>query len=249
MSRNQNRWLLPIATLLMVAGVVSACGTPDSGPSAGQLPATAVPSAPTDPPPEPTEIPPTSTPAPTPTPEPPVVVYEDPEGDCLDNSNNPAVCNPVSVDILTVTVSEESPLTIILEIAEPGFEELRANGIFGATFGIDVDRDLTTGNTAFWPVFHLLGPDIEVHFFEENGEVVAEGVTHYAPDGTMTEGDASLAVWTVVDETHLQVVLSDGLIDSASIGIAGDLFTPLVYDHFVDDGHLTFPEGEVITAD
>ena len=75
---------------------------------------------------------------------------------------------------------------------------------------------------------------------------MAEGVTHYAPDGTMTEGDASMARWTVVDETHLQVVLADGLVDSASIGIAGDLFTPLVYDHFVDDGHVTFPEGDVI---
>jgi len=50
----------------------------------------------------------------------------------------------------------------------------------------------------------------------------------------------------VLDETHLQVVLADGLVDSASIGIAGDLFTPLVYDHFVDDGHITFPEGDVI---
>ncbi len=249
MRMNQYRWLLPIVMLLIVAGLVSACGSSATDAPESQTPATAVPSAPTDPPPEPTEIPPTDTPAPTPTPEPLVVVYEDPEGDCLDNSNNPAVCNPVSVDILTVTVSEESPLTIMIEIAEPGFEELRANGIFGATFGIDVDRDPTTGHTSFWPEFHLLGPDIEVHWFEENGEVTAQGVTHYAPDGTMTEGDASMAVWTVLDETHLQVVLADGLIDSASIGIAGDLFTALIYDHFVDGGHITYPEGEVISAE
>lgn len=134
----------------------------------------------------------------------------------------------------------------MIEIAEPGFKELRTNGIFGATFEIDVDRDPTTEHTSFWPEFHLLSPDIEVHWLEENGEVVAEGVTHYAPDGTMTEGDASLAVWTVVDDTHLQVVLSDRLIDSASIGIAGDLFTSLIHDHFVDNGHITFPGGDVI---
>lgn len=63
----------------------------------------------------------------------------------------------------------------MIEVAAPGFEELRANGIFGATFGIDVDRDARSGNTSFWPEFHLLGPDIELHLFEEYGEVVAEG--------------------------------------------------------------------------
>ena len=244
MLRIRGRRLFPILTLLFVAGLAAACGPAATDAPESESPDTAPPPSPTDPP-APTAVPPTSTPAASPTPEPLVVVYEDPEGDCLDNSNNPAVCNPVSVDILTVTVSEESPLKIMIEVAEPGFEELRANGIFGATFGIDVDRDPTTGNTNFWPIFHLLGPDIEVHWFEEDGEVVAEGVTQYAPDGTMTEGDASLATWTVLDETHLQVVLADGLVDSASFGIAGDLFTPLVYDHFVDDGHITFPEGDV----
>ena len=148
MRRNQTIGLRTMALFLFVAGLAAACGTSESEPSAAQLPATSPPSSPTEPP-EPTEIPPTDTPAPPPTPEPLVVVYEDPEGDCLDSSNNPAVCNPVSVDILTVTVSEESPLTIMIEVAEPGFEELRANGIFGATFGIDVDRDPTTGNTNF----------------------------------------------------------------------------------------------------
>jgi len=157
----------------------------------------------------------------------------------------PAACSPLGVDILTVTISESSPLTIVLEVPEPEFEELRAGGIFGVTHRIDLDRDPTTGNTSFWLEFHLLGPDIEVHWSEENGEVVAEGVTLYAPDGAMIEGDASLALWTVLDDTHIQVVLSDEWADSPSVAIAGELFTPALYDHFVDGGHVTFPEGEV----
>lgn len=235
-----------VALLLILAGLISACGSDVGGSSnADSLPADPAPSA-TVPAPTATDIPPTNTPSPSPTPEPLRVEYEDPEGDCLDNSNFPAACSPAGVDIRKVTISEESPLTILIEVAAPGFVELRANGMFGLTFGIDLDRDATTGNTSFWPDFHLLGPDIELHWFEENGVVVAEGVTHYAADGTMTEGDASQAVWTVLDDTHIQVVLSDDLIDSPSIGIAGDLFTPTLYDHFVDEGHVTYPEGDVI---
>ena len=247
MRRIQNRELRLVPVLFVLAGLVSACGSAASDSSADQAPPTALPPSPTDPPPAPTDIPPTSTPAPTPTPEPLVVVYEDPEGDCIDNNSNaPTACNPAGVDILTVTISEESPLAIMIEVAAPGFDELRARGIFGVIFGIDVDRDATTGHTAFWPEFHLLGPDIELHWFEEGGEVVAEGITHYAPDGTMSEGDASQATWTVLDGTHIQVVLADGLVNSSSIGLGGDLNTPTIYDHFVDDGHITYPEGEVV---
>lgn len=43
------------------------------------------------------------------------------------------------------SISEESPLTIVVEIAEPGFEELRAGGIFGMTYGLDLDRDPPPG--------------------------------------------------------------------------------------------------------
>ena len=144
-----------------------------------------------------------------------------------------------------LTISEESALTIMIEVALPGFEELKGLDFFGLTFGIDVDRDATTGNTSFWPDLHLLGPDIEIHHIESGGEIL-EGITHYAPDGTMTEGDASQAIWTFLDANHIQVVLSDDLVNSPSIGVGGDLFAPGVYDHFVDDGHFTFPEGEVI---
>ncbi|MCH8094355.1 MAG: hypothetical protein IH953_07155 [Chloroflexi bacterium] len=243
------RKLTLLVVFLAIAGLVSACQSAASDPAVDDSPPTSPPPEPTSAPALPTEIPPTSTPSASPTPEPSVVKYEDPEGDCLNNANVPTACSPLGVDILTVTISEASPLTIIMEVAEPGFEELRAGGIFGVTHGIDLDRDPTTGNTSFWPEFHLLGPDIEVHWFEENGEVVAEGVTFYAPDGTMTEGDASLAVWTVLDDTHIQVVLSDELVDSPSVAIAGDLFTPALYDHFVDGGHVTFPEGEVNSSE
>ena len=136
----------------------------------------------------------------------------------------------------------------MIEVAQPGFEELRAVDFFGLTFGIDVDRDPTTGNISFWPEFHQLGPDIEIHHIESGGEV-SEGITHYAPDGTRTEGDASQAIWTFLDVNHIQVILSEDLVNSPSIGVGGDLFAPGVYDHFVDDGHITYPEGEVVLVD
>ncbi len=245
----KNRQLTLFAALLVFAGLVSACGSPSIDLPDEESPATALPAVPTEPPALPTEIPPTGAPPEPATAEPRVVVYEDPEGDCFNNSNVPAACSPPSVDILTVTISEESPLAIMIEVAEPGFDELRANGIFGVTFGIDVDRDPTTGNTAFWPDFHLMATEIELHWFEENGEVVAEGITHYAPDGTMTEGDASKAVWTVVDNTHLKVVLSEDLVTATTIGIAGDLFTPNLYDHFADEGYISYPEGEIVRSE
>ena len=246
--------LLPFQTLQIVATltlamILAACGAEATDAPAGDAADEPAAAEPTEPPATPTEVPPTSTPAATPTPEPLVVVYEDPEGDCLDNNNVPAPCIPTGVDILSATISEESPLTIVLEVVSPGFEELRSGGIFGMTYGIDLDQDPTTGHTAFWPDFHVLGPDLELHWFEDGGEVVAQGVSHYAPDGTMTEGDASLATWTVLDETHLQVVISDELITSPSFGLAGDLFTPNVYDHFVDEGHVTYPDGEVVLGE
>jgi len=248
MRRIQNHELRLVPILFVLAGLVSACGSAASDSSADQTPSTPLPPSPTDPPPAPTDIPPTSTPAPSPTPEPLVVEYEDPEGDCLNNDNAPVVCNPAGVDILKVTISEESPLTIMIEVAPPGFEELRALDFFGLTFGIDVDRDASTGNSFFWPELHQLGPDIEIHHIEVGAEV-QEGITHYAPDGTMSEGDASQAAWTVLDDTHIQVVLSNDLVNSPSIGVGGDLFAPGLYDHFVDGGHITYPEGEVVSVD
>ena len=248
MRRIQNHELGLIPILFILAGLVSACGSPASDSDTVPSPSTPLPTSPTDPPPAPTDIPPTNTPAPSPTPEPLVVEYEDPEGDCLDNNNVPAVCSPAGVDILKVTISEESPLTIMIEVAPPGFEELKALDFFGLTFGIDVDRDASTGNAFFWPELHQLGPDIEIHHIEGAGGV-QEGITHYAPDGTMTEGDASQAIWTFLDDNQIQVVLSADLVNSPSIGVGGDLFAPGVYDHFVDGGHITYPEGEVILAE
>ena len=225
-----------IGLLLLFSILLSACGSADS-PAPSEAPPEA---EPTDPP-----VPPTDTPAPSPTPAPELVEYTDPEGDCLDNNNNATACTPLGVDILNVTISRESPLTIVLEIAGDGFDGLRANGNFGVIFGIDLDQDLSTGHTSFWPGFHGIGPDIEVHYFEEDGVVVASGVTHYAPGGTETEGDASLITWTVLDNNHIQLVISEELVPDKPFSISGDLFTPDLYDHFVDGGHLTFPAGEV----
>jgi len=230
-----------IGLLLLLSILVAACGSADSA-----APTDAPEAAATQTPAPPTNMP---APSPTPEPEPDFVEYVDPEGDCLDNNNAPTACFPFGVDILTVTISRESPLTIVLEIAEDGFDVLRAFGFYGVIFGIDLDQDATTGNTSFWPGFHGIGPDIEIHYFEEDGEVVAQGVTHYAPEGRETEGNADLVAWTVLDNNHIQLVLSEELVPDQSFSISGDLFTPDLYDHFVDDGHLTFPEGEVILVD
>lgn len=233
-----------IAMVALLTVFLSACST-------GESASPTDPPAPT-PPPLPatfTAVSPTDTPAPTPTSEAIVVEYEDPEGDCLDNNNLPTACTPLGVDILTVTITEASPLTIVIELAGDGFAGLNALNSFGVIIGIDIDRDLTTGHTSFWPEFHGLGPDLEIRWNNEAGEVSTQFVTHFAPDGATSEGDASLVVWTVLDDNHLQVVISDALITSTSIGISGDLFTGDLYDHFVDGGHVTFPEGEVVLVE
>ena len=225
----------------LVAISLSACGggeevVPPDTPEPPSLPPTFTPAPPTD------------TPAPTPTPEPIVVEYEDPEGDCLDNNNVPTACIPLGVDILSVTITQESPLTIVIELAGDGVAGLTELDSWGVIIGIDLDRDLTTGYTSFWPEFHGLGPDLDIGYSNRGGSV-NQNVRHYAPDGTRSDGDAGLAVWTILDDNHIQVVISDELITSASFGISGDVFVSNLYDHFVDNGHLTFPEGEVVLVE
>ena len=195
-----------------------------------------------------TPIPPTLI-SPTDAPESIVVEYEDPEGDCLNYDDIANACNPLGVDILTVTISKEGPLTIVFEVASTGFEGLRALPYFGMVVAIDLDRDPTTGFTSIWPESHGIGPELVFLWAIEGGVDSGLGFSQYAPDGSTTNGDSSLVEWSVLDDNHLQVVISEELLTSQSFGIAGDFTIYGVHDFFVDGGYITFPEGALILID
>ena len=222
-----------LAAMGLLVGASLACALPGAS---APTPTPTPPPATATPPPSPTPVPPTPTPAVD------EVIYEDPPGDCLSNDNAPAPCDPEGLDILTVTITRGSDISIMIELAGPVLADLP---FFGVIHGIDLDSNPTTGNTGFWPEFHGIAPDLEVHYFSENG-TVQMGVTQYMPDGTPTELDASLAAWTLPDDSHVQVIISEELFPQESFSIAGDIFVDLVYDHFVDEGHLLFPAGDAI---
>lgn len=209
-----------VGALLFLALFISACATA--------------------PPPTPE---PTATPAPTATPTVEEVTYEDPEGDCLlQSDNSPTTCDPAGIDIVHVTITRGSPLTIILELAANGVVNIPR---YLLVFGFDLDRQATTGDTMAWPENHALAPDLEVVFFSDAGEVQSF-VVSIGPDGTGEELDPALAEWAVLDNNHIQVMVSTDLIGDQPFNLAGDIFEEVIYDHFVDNGHLQFPEGEVV---
>lgn len=186
---------------------------------------------------------PTSTPAPTPTPTAEEVVYEDPEGDCLSSSDgSPVTCDPAGIDIVRVTITRGSSLTIVLELAANGVADIPR---YLLVFGFDLDRQATTGNTMAWPENHGIATDLEAVISSDAGQVQTF-VFRVGPDGTGEELDPTLAEWTVLDNNHIQVVISSVLIGDQSFNLAGDILGEVIFDHFVDNGHLQFPEGEVV---
>lgn len=188
---------------------------------------------------------PTATPAPTATPTPTIeeVVFEDPEGDCLlQSKNTPSTCDPAGIDIVRVTITRGSPLTILLELAANGVADIPG---YLLLYGLDLDRQAATGDTTAWPENHGLAPDLEVVLFNDAGQVQSF-VVSIGPDGTGEELDPSLAEWTVLDDNHIQVVISSDLIGDRPFNLAGDIFEEVIYDHFVDNGHVQFPDGEVV---
>lgn len=172
------------------------------------------------------------------------VVYEDPEGDCLlrQSANSPATCDPAGIDIVRVTITRGSPLTIVLELAANGVADIPK---YLLVFGFDLDRQVTTGHTTGWSQNHGIAPDLEVVFSSDAGQVQTQAF-RVRPDETGEELDPTLAEWTVLDNNHLQVVISSDLIGDQSFNLAGDIFEEIIFDHFVDNGHIQFPEGEVV---
>ena len=187
----------------------------------------------------------TTTMATTTTPAGEFVRYEDPVDDCLNATTNaPApTCMPESTDILSVEITRASPLTIVLEIAEPGLPGLPDE--FQITLGLDLDLDPGTGIVDFWPEMHGIGPDLESDFF---GGVEDFFVQAYSIEGQneFIRLDPPPVEWTWLDDTHVEVVFEMEFVGDGPFGIAGDLSTGDYYDHFVDHGHLLFPSGEVV---
>jgi len=171
--------------------------------------------------------------------------YDDPAGDCLDQTNAPAACVPAATDMLRVELTRASPLTVVIEIASPGEPGLGESYQF--TLGLDLDQDPATGIVDFWPEQHGIGPDLESDYFGASGSDEFF-VQAYAIEGQngFVQLDPPPVVWTWLDDTHIQAVFDMEAVGDGSFGIAGDLFTGGVYDHFVDHGHFVFPSGDVM---
>ena len=110
-------------------------------------------------------------------------------------------------------------------------------------------------NEALTPRRSRLGPNLIVYrgSAQQVCERVGKDVGVFAKVTAVLLGSAALwfgfALAPVAWSASIPLVgglISEELVDSASIGIAGDLFTPSVYDHFVDDGHVVFPQGDVV---
>ncbi len=187
----------------------------------------------------------TTTMATTTTPAGEFVRYEDPVDDCLDAATNePApTCMPEPTDILSVEITRASPLTIVLEIAEPGLPGLPDE--YQITIGLDLDLDPGTGIVDFWPEFHGIGPDLETDFFGGPEDFSVQAYSIEGQNGFILL-DPPPVEWTWLDETHVQVVFEMEFVGDGPFAIAGDLTTGNYYDHFVDHGHLLFPSGDVV---
>ncbi len=187
----------------------------------------------------------TTTMATTTTPAGEFVRYEDPVDDCLDATTNvPApTCMPGPTDILSVEITRASALTIVLEIAEPGLPGLPDE--YQITLGLDLDLDPGTGIVDFWPEFHGIGPDLETDFFGGPEDFFVQA---YSIEGQneFILLDPPPVEWTWLDDTHIQAVFEMEFVGDGPFAIAGDLTTGNYYDHFVDNGHLLFPSGDVV---
>jgi hypothetical protein len=173
------------------------------------------------------------------------VTYQHTARDCFLNDTGAAVtCNPPGLDIKSVTVtrpSADGPITIVLELASG--QSVTTSSLWGMAYALDLDRNVSTGLQDVYPAQHGIGPELYLLYGQVNGEIKQQ-IKQYAADGTASDADASLAQWSWQDDTHLQVVIDPSLIPVERFNLVGDLTGQTMYDHFVEDGYLMFPEGQ-----
>jgi hypothetical protein len=178
------------------------------------------------------------------------VVHQDASGDCILNTNSSAApCKPVGLDLLSVTVTRSGsslPVAITLELAGGGLRDLKSMPVWGLTYAFDLDRNVTTGLSNVYPSQHHVGPELTILYGEVNGSI-KQIIKRYAPDGTESDADASLATWSFPDNNHIMVVVSPALIPVEQFYLVGDIVNNDMFDHFVEDGYLSFPEGDAVS--
>ncbi len=174
------------------------------------------------------------------------VTLKDSSGDCIANADSSAVaCKPVGLDMLSATVTRpdpKGPVTINLELAGNGVKDLKATSLWALSYAFDLDRDVATGGRQVYPTQHHIGPELALIYGEVNGSV-KQLIKKYSPVGTESDADISLAAWSFPDSNHIQVVISPSLIQVEQFYVVGDIANNDMFDHFVEDGYLTFPEG------
>ncbi len=175
--------------------------------------------------------------------------YRHPSRDCLSNADgSPVTCNPPGLDILLVTVTRpdsKGPVTINLELAGKGVKDLRGLSLWALSYAFDLDRNVATGSREVYPSQHHIGPELTVLYGEVNGSV-RPLVQGFAPNGTKRDLDPSLVKWTFPDDNHIQVVIPGILIPVEQFYLVGDIVSNDMFDHFVENGYLTFPEGQAV---
>lgn len=173
------------------------------------------------------------------------VDYQHTARDCFSNDTAaPIKCDPPGLDILSAKLTRPNangPLTITVELAAG--QSVKSALLWGMTYAFDLDRSATTGLQDVYPSQHGIGPDLYLLYGQVNGEL-KQLVRKYSPQGDPTDLDSSLAEWTWVDDTHLQVVVDPSLVPVERFNVVGDLTVQSMFDHFVEDGYLTFPEGQ-----
>lgn len=177
------------------------------------------------------------------------VFHKDAAGDCLSNADgSPIACKPAGLDMLSVTATRpdpKGPVTINLELAGSGLKDLKRTSLWVLSYAFDLDRNVATGLRDVYPAQHHIGPDITLLYGEVNGSV-RQLVKQYTAAGKESDADSSLATWSFPDDNHIQVVVSPSLIAVERFYLVGDIATNDMYDHFVENGYLTFPEGQAV---
>jgi len=148
-------------------------------------------------------------------------------------------------DIDTVTVTRNSPLTVVVAFLAP------PTGLdWQLTVAFDLDSDPTTGITGFiWGDFHGIGPDLEFDYFADFQGAPFAQTTQIDPGpvfDTLETGvpeDLTIGNWMWLDDMTLQLTVSEDAVPESApmFYIAGQTMTPDYNDPFPDNGPMSFP--------